>query len=155
MGTELRRLVLCMDVLVCGNPARSHLLMCKNFPDYILRQITQGQGLLPSLYLSVWLKTSDDIFFFQSGLSSRPWSNISPPPQKAWVPRMNYSQLSIILQMRKLRAREGAGLSKGEWDILPGTLALGFLISFLPSMVINWQVLTLRINYLWKCKRLF
>ena len=33
MGTELCRLVLCMDVLVCGNPARSHLLMCKNFPD--------------------------------------------------------------------------------------------------------------------------
>ena len=26
------RLVLCMDVL-CRNPPRSHLLMCKNFPD--------------------------------------------------------------------------------------------------------------------------
>lgn len=61
----------------------------------------------------------------------------------------------MILQMRKLRAREGGGLSKGEWDILPGTLAPGFLMSFLPSMVINWQVLTLRINYWWKCKRLF
>ena len=32
MGTELCRLVLCMDVL-CRNPPRSHLLMCKNFPD--------------------------------------------------------------------------------------------------------------------------
>ena len=68
---------------------------------------------------------------------------------------MNYSQLSMILQMRKLRARAGGGLSKGEWDILPGTLAPGFLMSFLPSMVIDWQVLTLRINYWWKCKRLF
>ena len=29
----LCRLVLCMDVPVCGNPARSHLLMCKNFAD--------------------------------------------------------------------------------------------------------------------------
>ena len=57
--------------------------------------------------------------------------------------------------MRKVRAREGGGLSKGEWDILPGTLAPGFLMSFLPSMVIKWQVLTLRINYWWKCKRLF
>ena len=68
---------------------------------------------------------------------------------------MNYSQLSMILQMRKLRAREAGELSKGEWDILPGTLAPGFLMSFLPSMVINWQVLTLRINYWWKCKRPF
>ena len=57
--------------------------------------------------------------------------------------------------MRKLRAREGGGLSRGEWDILPGTLAPGFLMSFLPSLVINWQVLTLRINCWWKCKRLF
>src|SRR5574341_854348 len=32
MCTELCRLVLCMDVL-CRNPPRSHLLMCKNFPD--------------------------------------------------------------------------------------------------------------------------
>ena len=48
---------------------------------------------------------------------------------------MNYSQLSMILQMRKLRPREGGGLSKGEWDILPGTLAPGFLMSFLLSMV--------------------
>ena len=61
----------------------------------------------------------------------------------------------MILQMRKLRAREGGGLSKGEWDILPGTLAPGFLMSFLLSMVINWQVLTLRINYWWKCKMRF
>ena len=68
---------------------------------------------------------------------------------------MNYSQLSMILQMRKLRAREGGGLSKGDWDILPGALAPGFLMSFLPSIVINLQVLTLRINYWWKCKRLF
>ena len=30
MCTELCRLVLCMDVL-CRNPPRSHLLMCKNF----------------------------------------------------------------------------------------------------------------------------
>ena len=29
----LCRLVLCMDVPVCGNPAQSHLLMCKNFAD--------------------------------------------------------------------------------------------------------------------------
>ena len=61
----------------------------------------------------------------------------------------------MILQMRKLRARECGGLYKGEWDILPGTLAPGFLMNFLPSMIINWQVLTLRINYWWKCKRLF
>ena len=53
----------------------------------------------------------------------------------------------MILQMRKLRAREGGGVSKGEWDTLPGTLAPEFLMSFLLSMVINWQVLTLRINY--------
>ena len=32
MCPELCRLVLCMDVL-CRNPPRSHLLMCKNFPD--------------------------------------------------------------------------------------------------------------------------
>src|SRR5574337_1963087 len=32
MCTELCRLVLCMDVL-CRNPPRSHLLMCRNFPD--------------------------------------------------------------------------------------------------------------------------
>ena len=57
--------------------------------------------------------------------------------------------------MRKLRTREGGGLSMGEWDILLGTLAPGFLMSFPPSMVINWQVLILRINYWWKCKRLF
>ena len=50
---------------------------------------------------------------------------------------MNYRQLSMILQMRKLRAREGEGLSKGEWDILPGTLAPGFLMSLLPSVVID------------------
>ena len=68
---------------------------------------------------------------------------------------MNYSQLSMILQMRKLRPREAGGLSKGEWDILPGALALGFLMNFLPHVVINWQVLTLRRNYWWKCKRLF
>ena len=42
-----------------------------------------------------------------------------------------------------------------ENGILPGTLAPGFLMSFLPSMVINCQVLTLRINYWWKYKRLF
>ena len=53
--------------------------------------------------------------------------------------------------MRKLKARECGGLSKGEWDILPGTLAPGFLMSFLPSV----EVLTLRIKYWWKCKRLF
>ena len=29
----LCRLVLCMHVLVCGNPTRSHLLMCKHFAD--------------------------------------------------------------------------------------------------------------------------
>ena len=29
----LCRLVLCIHVLVCRNPARSHLLMCKNFAD--------------------------------------------------------------------------------------------------------------------------
>ena len=68
---------------------------------------------------------------------------------------MNYRQLSMILQMRKLKPREGGGLSKGEWDILPGALAPGILMSFLPSVVINWQVLTLRINYWWKCKSLF
>ena len=68
---------------------------------------------------------------------------------------MNYSQMSMFLQMRKLRPREGGGLSKGEQDILPGTLDAGFLMSFLPSMVFNQQVLTLRINYRWKCKRLF
>ena len=61
----------------------------------------------------------------------------------------------MILQMRKLKPREGGGLSKGEWDILSGALAPGFLMSFLPSVVINCQVLTLRINYWWKCKRLF
>ena len=33
MGTELCRLVLCMHVLVCGNPAQSHLLKGKNFTD--------------------------------------------------------------------------------------------------------------------------
>ena len=59
----------------------------------------------------------------------------------------------MILQMRNLRPREGRGLSKGEWDMLPGALALGFLMSFLPHVVVNWQVLTLRINWL-KCKRL-
>ena len=39
---------------------------------------------------------------------------------------MNYSQMSMFLQMRKLRPREGGGLSKGEQDILPGTLDAGF-----------------------------
>ena len=68
---------------------------------------------------------------------------------------MNYSRMAIFSQVRKLRPREGGGLSKGDWDIFPGTLAPGFLMSFLPSMVINWQLLTLRINYWWKCKRLF
>lgn len=60
----------------------------------------------------------------------------------------------MILPVRKLRATEG-GLSKGGWDMLPGTLAPEFLMSFPASMVINWQVWTLRINYWWKCKRLF
>ena len=49
--------------------------------------------------------------------------------------------------MRKLTPREGGVLSKGEWNILPGTLAPWFLMSFLHSMVIKRQVLTLRINY--------
>ncbi|CAI9178419.1 unnamed protein product [Rangifer tarandus platyrhynchus] len=40
--------------------------------------------------------------------------------------------------MRKLRPREGGVLSKGEWNILPGTLAPWFLMSFLHSMVIKW-----------------
>ena len=34
--------------------------------------------------------------------------------------------MSMFLQMRKLRPREGGGLSKGEQDILPGTLDAGF-----------------------------
>ena len=68
---------------------------------------------------------------------------------------MNYSKLSMFLQLRKLRPREGGGLSKGEWDILPGTLAPGFLMSFLPSMVINWQVLMLMINYSGNVKGFF
>ena len=53
MGTELCRLVFCMDVLVGGNPARSRLLVCKNFPDETPGQTLQGQRLLPSLCLSV------------------------------------------------------------------------------------------------------
>ena len=52
-GTELCRLVLCMNVLVGGNPALSHLLMCKNFQTRPLGKIPQDQGLLPSLYLYV------------------------------------------------------------------------------------------------------
>ena len=55
--------------------------------------------------------------------------------------------MSMFLHVRILRSREGGGLSKREGHIHPGTLAPGFLMSFLPSMVINRQVLTLRINY--------
>ena len=70
---------------------------------------------------------------------------------------MNYSQISMFLHVRKLRSREGGGrgLSKRGGHIHPGTLAPGFLMSFLHSMVINLQVLTLRINCWWKCKSLF
>ena len=73
-------------------------------------------------------------------------SDISHPPQSAWVPGMNYSLMAIFSQVRKLRPREGGGLAYGEWHICPGALASGFLMSFLHSIVINWQVLTLRIN---------
>ena len=55
--------------------------------------------------------------------------------------------MSMFLHVRILRSREGGGLSKREGHIHPGTLAPGFLMSFLPSMVINWQVLMLMINY--------
>ena len=49
--------------------------------------------------------------------------------------------------MRKLKCREGGRVPEGERDSLSGTVTLGFLMSFLNSMVINWQVMTLRRNY--------
>ena len=60
---------------------------------------------------------------------------------------MNYSQMPVFLQMRKLKCREGGRVPEGERDSLSGTVTLGFLMSFLNSMVINWQVMTLRRNY--------
>ena len=55
--------------------------------------------------------------------------------------------LSIGSSSWKLKPREGGRVPEGERESLPGTVTPGFLMSFLNSMVINWQVMTLWRNY--------
>lgn len=123
----------------------------KNFPVWIPKQISEvhGDSILPSSYPSLWKPSVT--FFFKSGfLVHHPELRVavSLPPHQAQALEMNYSQMPLFLQMRRRRPRKGGRLPEGERDCLPGTLAPGSVM----STVINWQVMTLRINRWCKCK---